>query len=302
MSFLVRLPESQYATDALSGVDTGEFSFANARAAAWASQLSYEDYYEKITRIATTWGAISCCRLEAKLDFPLPVSSTQVIILEAPRFAVLAFAGTDPLDLADWITDFNFHPNGRGIHSGFGRAVGTIWQDAAARVMTNDRPLIIAGHSLGGALAVLFAHRLVQERRKRLVGVYTFGMPRCCGHAFAHDISQSIGDRTFRFIHGTDIVPTMPPSMFGFSHVGIRVQCERHGKFAPSDIALEPDDEPQSSISGRSLREILRQIRTIELRSPEIRTDPIGRLSFLLPLPIADHLPDRYWKALSPDY
>ena len=30
---------------------------------------------------------------------------------------------------------------------------------------------------------------------------------------------------------------------------------------------------------------------------PTFRDDPFGRLSGLLPPPIADHLPDRYWSA-----
>jgi hypothetical protein len=300
MSFLVRLPETLYAADALAGINATEFSFGNARAAAWVAQLSYEDNHKKIQRIAKGWGAISCCRIETEFFSPLPVSSSQCVLIELPQLAILAFAGTDPLNLADWITDFDFRVDSQGLHSGFSRALEVIWKDVVARISAKDRPLLVAGHSLGGALAVLFASRLVQERREHLVGVYTFGMPRSGGQTFAQEVSRSIGRRTFRFIHGSDIVPAMPPSEFGFSHVGTRIQCERHGKFTAASVALQEDDEPQlRSMHLGALRALLQQFCTTGLRSPTIRIDPVGELSRFLPPPIADHLPDRYWQALS---
>ena len=38
--------------------------------------------------------------------------------------------------------------------------------------------------------------------------------------------ASGLGDRSFRLIHGLDIVPTLPPSALGFRHAGRLIACE----------------------------------------------------------------------------
>jgi hypothetical protein len=48
MTFLVRLPLSEYPTNAFAGFGLGEFTLLTARAGAWLAQLAYEDEPAKI--------------------------------------------------------------------------------------------------------------------------------------------------------------------------------------------------------------------------------------------------------------
>lgn len=299
MSFLVRLPENQYPPDALDGFAPENLSIATARAAAWLSQLAYEDEAEKIDRVLETW------RLRRALSFTHPVStrlplvSTRGFIAEGRGALVIAFEGTDPLVLANWVTNFSFLPDTGGIHQGFSAALAAGWRDISS-MLTGRTPrssLFIVGHSLGGALAVLCARRIKRDKGIAAAGVYTFGMPRAGNASFAREYNKAFGDRTYRFVHGEDVVPTVPPSELGFRHVGRMIRCARHAKFDP-ELPMEASDDPPfapSLING--VKSGLLQLLAGSL-PPEIRPDPLGRASRLLPPGIADHLPDRYWHAL----
>lgn len=58
--------------------------------------------------------------------------------------------------------------------------------------------MLLAGHSLGGALATLAAYDLKGVARKLNleveISVYTFGAPRVGNHAFAEDFDTIIND------------------------------------------------------------------------------------------------------------
>jgi hypothetical protein len=302
MSFLVRLPIEQYPADALDGLAPGVFGLGNARAAAWLSQLAYEDDEAKIDAIARRWqfNRIATFRPLAATTQTMP--RTIGFVLKGRDTHVIAFSGTDPLIVAHWITDFDFALNGEGIHRGFGVALDAVWP-VIARVPSTDGPvknLLVVGHSLGGALAVLCAGRALKDLGIKADAVYTFGQPRTGNALFAEDFNAVLGKRTYRLVHGQDIVPTVPPARLGFAHVGRYLACERHGRFDASRLSASPSDEPPFAaqlLDG--LKAGLRQLLSGSL-DPEIRPDPVGRASRALPPPIGDHLPDRYWRALGP--
>ena len=74
--------------------------------------------------------------------------------------------------------------------------------------------------------------------------VYAFGMPRIGTPDFAAKYNGKLGDRTYRLVHGDDIVPTVPPTKFGFCHVGRSVICRGHALFAPDALSAQPTDSP----------------------------------------------------------
>lgn len=83
-----------------------------------------------------------------------------------------------------------------------------------------DRRMFIIGHSLGGALAKVFAVKLCYrfpQARESLQEIVTFGAPAIGGNSF-YDFYGGLHEKTTRFVNGSDWVPFTPP--FGYRHVG----------------------------------------------------------------------------------
>ena len=83
-------------------------------------------------------------------------------------------------------------------------------QHLLADWQAGDKPIWIAGHSLGGALAVLAALDLTLNRKLPVQGVYTFGQPRVGDRTFARSVKKTLGDRMVRFVNNRDVVPQVP--------------------------------------------------------------------------------------------
>jgi hypothetical protein len=88
---------------------------------------------------------------------------------------------------------------------------------------------VVTGHSLGGALAILFAALARgigpasrdHPRPSRLISqVYTFGAPRCGDDAFANAYDGELRKITHRVVNDRDLAATVPPAAWGYSHVG----------------------------------------------------------------------------------
>ena len=67
-----------------------------------------------------------------------------------------------------------------------------------------------AGHSLGGALAAVFAAALASRHpdlAARVAGMYTFGMPRVGDSGFCSNMEARFPGVVFRITHAADIIP-----------------------------------------------------------------------------------------------
>lgn len=78
--------------------------------------------------------------------------------------------------------------------------------------------VVLTGHSLGGALAVLCALDL-HRTFNNIDHLTTFGQPRVGNGNFANYMTNQIAN-TFRVINYADTVTHAPPSAFGFKHGG----------------------------------------------------------------------------------
>ncbi|NET37656.1 MAG: lipase family protein [Cyanothece sp. SIO1E1] len=155
--------------------------------------------------------------------------STQAIIIQHENYVVAAFRGTD--EPKDWLDNINLlrtqGPLGT-VHAGFYSALLDVWENMWPRIQAarqrpdrslGKRPLWLAGHSLGGALATLAAACLA-EQKLPVHGVYTFGQPRCGDGDFQVAFDAKVGKRFFRFQNNNDIITRLPARLMGYEHVG----------------------------------------------------------------------------------
>lgn len=320
MSFLTKLPAGLYDPDAFKQFSGGtQFEIGNARAMAWMSQLAYEtDEPEKIATILRLFGLelVEGGVLIKESKTVLPKASTHCLVASHPKAVIVAFAGTDPVSLANWISDFDTHLDvTTGTAEGYEVAADVVWSELKQLLEQCVPPggkVFVTGHSLGGALAALVANRIGAELQAGVDAVYTFGMPRPGNKAFADLYNQQLGMRTYRLVHGDDVVPTVAPTSFGFHHLGRVLHCERQGRFDKANLASDTSSDFPPFVSGvaEELRDhlhgplsaVLSIAARIKLAAAlltgmgpsNMRTDPGGILIEMLPPRLRDHMPDRY--------
>jgi hypothetical protein len=311
MSFLVELPQELFPANALDGLDTDAttFKLENAQALMWMSQLAYETAHEgKVNDILKTW---NMTRLAFGAGAPvtsLPPKSACFVVAERRGATIVAFAGTDPLKIEDWIKDFTLAPEPNVLHLGFMTALDAVWPTIEEVIKRRpEQPLFFTGHSMGAALALLGAEHALNKAGITPTAVYTYGSPRTGGLDFFKSYAK-LGDKTFRLVHGNDIVATVPPSANGnFRHVGQLLHCQHDGKFAGLTPAPSNQNQPDFNggfVTDTALSDLDTAIDRIKaLRERGLFAGLVARLlappTDALPSTIRDHIPASYFKALS---
>jgi hypothetical protein len=306
MSFLVEMDRSLYpkaALDTLNEAET-EFDLGNARAMMWLSQLAYETAHQsKVEDILKAWDLEMRAFKSNDPITGLPPGSACVVVAGGRGATFVSFAGTDPLKVEDWITDFRIRRKAMTLHGGFQTAVESVWPliEAAIKSRPPEQPLFFTGHSLGGALAIIAAERALRELRVQAKAVYTFGSPRTGGVDFFKSYTPELGNSTFRVVHGTDLVAAVPPSLMGdFHHVGRAIRCETDGLFDAQTPRL-PRENDEPDILQNALQSVVANVRALTsfpLFKP-IGSQPLDQFAALLPRIVRDHVPASYFRALS---
>ena len=147
------------------------------------------------------------------------VDGAQAYGLRMPDFVMIVFRGTQPNELSDIVADIKAWPNESDtqgkVHSGFKGELDKIYPEIVGWLKHIDQTkLVITGHSLGAAMATLFAARMSKQDCD--VSLYTFGSPRVGNNEWAEQFANI---SAYRFVNNNDIVCTVPP--FGYyTHVG----------------------------------------------------------------------------------
>jgi triacylglycerol lipase len=178
MSFLVERPPADYLNANLEAFAvSADFNLDNARAMMWMSQLAYETAHaSKVENILHAWGFAT--RELISHDPPelhLPLTTACGVVAGGHGATIVAFAGTDPLKINDWITDFRALPSEHGIHTGFQEAVAATWDRIKAAIENRpqgEQAVFFTGHSLGGALAIIAAMKALSLQDVRPTAVY----------------------------------------------------------------------------------------------------------------------------------
>ncbi|XP_055826103.1 triacylglycerol lipase OBL1-like, partial [Solanum dulcamara] len=220
-------------------------------------------------------------------------SSTQVFILsDKPKDAnliLISFRGTEPFDADDWITDFDYSwyeiPKLGKVHMGFLEALGlgnrenvstfheqlfvvdvtiahpqrrTAYYTVRSKLKSmlkehENARFVVTGHSLGGALAILFPTMLVIHEEtdvmKRLLGVYTYGQPRIGNRQLRRFMEEHLEHpvpKYFRVVYSNDLVPRLPydDKTFLYKHFGI---CMYYSSLY---VEQEVHEEPNRNFFG----------------------------------------------------
>ncbi|KAB2055663.1 hypothetical protein ERO13_A11G046900v2 [Gossypium hirsutum] len=189
---------------------------------------------------------------------------------------VVCFRGTQPFNTEDWCSDVDLSwyefPHIGKVHSGFLKALGMqnivgwaqeVDHDSAhpprraplayydirdtLRDLLQKNPeakFIVTGHSLGGALAILFPGILFYHDEEllleRMEGVYTFGQPRVGDEAFGQYMEENFRKNRieyYRYVYCNDMVPRIPSDGL-FKHFGTCVYY--NSEYKPSIIEEEP--------------------------------------------------------------
>jgi triacylglycerol lipase len=218
------------------------------------------------------------------LGFDNAQSRTQCFVAHNQEVIIVVFRGTEVsgLDriqniLSDIMTDAQITQGatafGKGVHSGFAKAAGDVWEQLFAFVnsIRKQQAVWVAGHSLGGALATLTAGRFAGNS-VAVQGLYSFGSPRVGDERFAENFSPP----AFRIVNGDDIVTTVPilgpakpfPIPRLYKHIGELKYIDHAGKLR------DDDPRPMAEVMPM-LRALLEQGLTEQLTQPLVDHAPI---------------------------
>ncbi|KAF5766292.1 putative triacylglycerol lipase [Helianthus annuus] len=213
----------------------------------------------------------------------------------------VSFRGTSLFSADDLCTDVDLSwfilPGVGKVHMGFMKALGlqnnASWPKEIEQDDEDDRTFayykirqvlreklvenehtrfIVTGHSLGGALAVLFPAILgfhnEYELLERLDGVYTFGQPRVGDGDFCKFMEDLLGDeRYFRFVYSNDIIPRIPfdDSNFQYKHFG---HCYYFNSLYKGQVTSEEPNKNYFALSSMGqmyLNSVFELVRSVVL-------------------------------------
>ncbi|XP_045818361.1 triacylglycerol lipase OBL1-like [Trifolium pratense] len=255
---------------------------------------------------------------------------------------IVTFRGTELFDADQWSYDFDVSwlelPGLGKTHAGFMKALGlqksNIGWPKEIKTNPNHVPeayyfirdllknhlnendkakFIVTGHSLGGALAILFPAILMLHEEtlllERLQVVYTFGQPRVGDGIFAEYMEKNLkhnGIKYYRMVYSYDIIPRFPPDIKDdlFKHFGTCLYFDRT-IMARYKVQEEPNKNyfSLSAISPMTLNvicELMRSFTMVSRFGSEYQEGWILRIFRFVGLVFPgapDHLPQDYVNA-----
>jgi hypothetical protein len=252
----------------------------------------------------------ACVRIAEAVDAMFIFSTAYLVQSRCGRVVILAYRGTEPTNLTNWLGDIEVGPGSSvlsladgtkqvRVHAGFHRNVRATFADVMRELMAAaqgrsladpDRAvehgleaLYVTGHSLGGAMALLFglmvsgnaAHRRLASRMR---AVYTFGQPLALDAS--PGLMPALESKVFRHVIARDPIPALPPASWArFGHIG------REYRYAEGEWRSTESPVKQMANARAIPRSILSGL------TPE---RPSSRWSF------GEHAPHHYVAALRP--
>lgn len=230
-----------------------------------------------------------CIRYSQVIDVMYVFSTAYVMRSECGRVAIVVYRGTELVNVGGWLGDLDVGDerldDGTRVHAGFHRNMRATRLAVVDALLEMDslETLYLAGHSLGGAMAMLFALTLAGgPLASRLKAVYTFGQPLACEPS---PQIETLLRQTFplhRYVLARDPIPALPVAAWGrLSH------CGHEHRFA--DGAWRTVDEATAQLKG-----VWHAAWPLFARFGSEKRRQRARLT------LAEHGPHRYIEALRP--
>lgn len=127
-------------------------------------------------------------------------------VVRDAQHTIVAFRGSD--QIVDWLTNLRAWatPTPWGhVHRGYYEVAGSLSEELAGILAADPlrRPVVLTGHSMGGALAVLAGVMLTDLPH---AGIYTFGQPQVGRRNFSEAFRGRYPGPLFRFVNGADAI------------------------------------------------------------------------------------------------
>ena len=188
-------------------------------------------------------------------DWSGTAKGTQGFFASNPKFAILAFRGTEKSDWTDLLADLAALPVNEDTDSnspegtrkprvdlGFELALNSVWNQTS-RMLSEYRAqhpaaaIFFTGHSLGAALATLAIVRFGSSK----TALYTYGSPRAGNTPFCDEVQTRADLGIHRFVDNHDLVTTVPPKDRFYDHTSGLMHIDQNGDVAPSGVTDDPE-------------------------------------------------------------
>ncbi len=169
-------------------------------------------------------------------------SHTQVLLLGSTDFVIIAFRGTEPSVIKDWITDAKFWnyenqpcsneelANMPAGHGGFRRSlidlitkkklferIDTFIRNGNSNKDVSKTPIYLTGHSLGAAISQLFIEPL-RYKKYNFSGAYHFAPPLAVSCKINDYMKSEFQNKVYDIVNYKDYVPRAGRN--GVAHFG----------------------------------------------------------------------------------
>jgi hypothetical protein len=141
------------------------------------------------------------------------------------------------------IDKVSFLNEGEKVHIGFKYCWESVLGDTYDAIDTalenlkgETTDIVVCGHSLGGAVATLYAHSIKKHYSNYNVSSTTIGSPRVGNKIFKENYDNS-GIDTLRIVHNNDLVTHTP--YIRFHHVNYQLRLDNNGNVLKRDTSLK---------------------------------------------------------------